>query len=336
MTSRSDLRRIALALALAAAAASAQATARADDALDPLRERFRTGMESYRSGRFADAILVWEAIYRELGPTAGYRLAFNLGRAYDAYGDSTRAAEHYQTYLGEVARRRERGESIEANVEKQEAESRERLEALAATKARIQVPSGDRVVLVQIDNAEPRAAGFVAYVAPGAHRIVFAPGKDEVRREIEVRQGELVEVPVPAPATQPPLPVKPAPAALAPPTTTWETRTERPFSPVVVWVAGGVTVLSLVVPAVTYGSALSIKSDYDDASARDDKERLARDYEDARSAAYVSLVAPAACAAVTAGLFAWWTFGTKESRVPVVPQASMSAAGASLGLTGSF
>ncbi len=50
------------------------------DTLDPLRERFRAGMERYRAGAFAEAIVIWTAIYGELGEK-GYRLAFYIAEA---------------------------------------------------------------------------------------------------------------------------------------------------------------------------------------------------------------------------------------------------------------
>jgi len=73
-----------------------------DDALAPYRERFRTGMESYKSGAVADAIRIWRAIYEEIGPSRGYRLSYNLGRAYDVNGEATRAAERYESFLEEA------------------------------------------------------------------------------------------------------------------------------------------------------------------------------------------------------------------------------------------
>jgi hypothetical protein len=346
MITRSDrfAARFALLALGAVGAVGAPSRARADEpALDPLRERFRGGMESYKAGHYADAILVWEGIYRELGSEAGYRLAFNIGRAYDAYGDSTHAAERYEAYLAAVEKRRARGEALEANVERQEAEARERLAALAATSGRIRVTAApERPVVVQIDRGAPRLAGFVAYVAPGTHTVTFAPGKDETRRDVELKEGELVELaPPPPPPTTPVTPssppaVAPPPAAHAPEATQWETRRERPFSPVVLWVAGGVTVLSIAAPIVTYANALSTKSDYDSATSDADKRRLSGEYDAEKSTAYASLAVPAACAAITGGLVVWWLAGTKEMRVPLVPQATVGRGGATLGVTGSF
>lgn len=297
--------------------------ARADDAaLDAQRERFKVGMEKYAAGRYADAIVVWEAIYREIGETTGYRLAFNLGRAYDKFGDSTRAAEHYEVFVRQVARRREGDDALGPEIDKWESEAKERLAELAASKARIRVVAGDRPTAVRIDAGEPRLAGFIAYVAPGRHVVTFGSGEEAQVREVTVEQGALVELappPPPAPrAEQPASPPPAAPAALLSPLPArWETRTQRPFSPAFLWVAGGAAALSTLVPIVTHANALSIKDDYDAANERLDPSAsgLASDYESARSAAYATIAIPIALAAATAGLATWYFVGTKETRV---------------------
>ena len=113
-----------------------------DEALKAQRERFAAGMTKYQAGAYAEAILVWEQVYREIGEVTGYKLAFNLGRAYDRYGDSTRAAERYEAFIRQVTQ-----QSIgDPEIEKWEAEAKERLEQLAATKGRIKVAAGDRPV----------------------------------------------------------------------------------------------------------------------------------------------------------------------------------------------
>src|SRR5262249_54177668 len=83
-----------------------------DPTLDAQRVRFRAGMDKYRAGAFAEAIVIWEAIYRELGKEKGYRLAYNIARAYDHFGDTTRAAESYEAYLNETKARHEAGETL--------------------------------------------------------------------------------------------------------------------------------------------------------------------------------------------------------------------------------
>ncbi|HSO40041.1 MAG TPA: hypothetical protein VLT33_46255 [Labilithrix sp.] len=309
------------AMALAAAFASWGGVANAQEAapegppaaadpLDALRGRFREGMEKYRARAFGDAIVIWESIYRELGPEKGYRVAFDLGRAYDEIGELIKAAEHYQTYLDRVAARRQAGESLETNVQLQETIARERLERIIHIYGAIHVAAGRRTVVVHVDNAPPRVAGFTVYVEPGPHTVTFGTGSAADVRAVTVRRGELLEL---EPHEEEPV-LEPR----------FETRIEHPFSPVVVWVAAGVAVASVVIPVITYANALSIKSDYEAPGAtEDDKRRLDADYQSARSNAYASIAIPAVLGAAAGGLALWYALGRKETRIPM-PSASVT------------
>ena len=337
-TTRSDRHRGCAAVLLALSVALAADAARADepvttegstapDPLDSLRERFRAGRDKYMAGAFADAVVIWEAVYRELGTDKGYRLAFDLGRAYDELGDLIKAADHYESYLEQVARRRAAFETLEANVERQEEVARERLEKIAARKARIRVKAGPRPSIVQVDNAPARVAGFTVYVEPGAHVVTFGSGKDADVRRLTVALGAIADV---EPADE-------VPITLPPPETRYEMRVKHPFSPAVLWIGGGVAALSLILPAITYGNALSIKSDYDDPSTpRTDKARLASDYDSARTNAYASVVVPAVFTAALGGLAFWYVLGTKETRTPLAPSATVGPTGVSLGAAARF
>jgi hypothetical protein len=301
--------------------------ASAADPLDSLRERFREGMDKYKAAAFADAIVIWESIYRELGPETGYRLAFDLARAYDQLGEAIKAADHYDTYLEKVRSRRDAGETLEPNVAKQEEIARERRDAIVALKGRIVVTAPARGTAVgRIDNAPRRLAPLVVYVEPGAHSVALEDGHGAETRTVQVRRGEGVTV-TPRGDAAPPEPLPPQP----------QTRIERPFSPVVLWVGAGVALASIVVPVITYANALSIKSEYEDtATPAGDRARLESDYESARSNAYASVAVPALFTATVGALSLWYVLGAKETRVPVVPSASVDRAGASLGLSGSF
>ena len=315
---------VALSVALFAGAARA-----ADNPLDSLRGRFREGMDKYKAGAFADAILIWESIYRELGAEKGYRLAFDLARAYDALGDLIKAADHYESYLDNVTRRRAAGELLEANVERQEEVARDRLDKIANIKARIRVKAGPRQpVIVQVDNTPARVAGFTIYVEPGAHTVTFGSGKDADIRHLTAERGVVVDVePRAEELSGPPGP---------PSAERFETRVEHPFSPLVLWVSAGVAVASLVVPAITYTHALSVKSDYDSPSASpSDKLALANDYQSARTNAYASIVVPALFTAAAGGLAVWYVLGTKESRIPI-PTPSVTTTGASMSVSARF
>lgn len=279
------------------------------DALDPLRERFKTGMESYKAGRYGDAILVWDAIYRELGASKGYRLSYNLGRAYDGFGNPTRAGEHYELFLAEVVARRARGETIEDNILEQEKEARERLTELGTKNGRIRVLAGKRNHIVQLDRESPRVGAFTAYVTPGRHTVVI---DTEKTIEVDVAPGEIREVDPPEPVAVE------APVTPPPPSRRYETQTQHPFSSTYLYIAGGVTLASIAIPIATYANALSIKSDYDSSSTpRDRKTQLSNDYDGAKSTAYATVVIPSVLAVATAGLTAWYFLGTKDVQVEV-------------------
>ena len=295
--------------------------------LDMLRERFREGMEKYKAGAFADAVVIWESIYRELGTDKGYRLAFDLARAYDELGDLIKAADHYESYLERVSQRRAVGETLEPNVERQEEVARDRLEKIAALKARIRVKGGMRQpAIVQIDNAPARVAGFTVYVEPGAHVVTFGTGKSADVRRLTVARGAVVDV---APHEEAEVAVGPEPR--------FETRVVHPFSPVVLWIGAGVAVVSLVLPALTYANALSVKNEHDDpATSETDRSRLASDYDSARTNAYASVVVPAVFTAAVGGLALWYVLGTKETRTPITPSANVGPTGMSLGASTRF
>jgi hypothetical protein len=329
MTIRSDR---AIAAALVILSLARPSLARADepspspaDALDTLRERFREGMDRYKAGAFAEAVVIWESIYRELGSDKGYRLAFDLARAYDELGDPIKAADHYESYLEKVAQRRTEGETLEPNVSRQEEIARERRDKIAAVKGRICVRAAvHRPVIARVDGTSPRVAGFIVYVEPGAHVVTFGSGRDADVRNVTVTRGQLLDV---DPREEAPLgpPAEPR----------FETRVEHPFSPLVLWVGAGVAAASIIVPVVTYANALSIKSDYDSpTTSAADRATLRNDYDSARTNAYASVVVPALFTAAVGGLALWYVLGAKETRVQVQPTANVSPTGASVGVTG--
>lgn len=285
------------------------------DPMAPYRERFRAAMERYKEGAYADAIVVWEAIYRELGPEKAYRLAFNLGRAYDAYGDATSAAERYEAYLIEVERRETRGEALEENVTRQAVDARARLAELARSRGRIHVLAAvDRPTVARIDEGEARPAPFSSLVAPGAHVVVFDPRTpSETRHDLSVLAGEAVDVRPPVRPVAEAVPSKRTPVATAP-----TSPIRRPYP---LWVplgVGGAALLSMAIPILTYRHALDLQERHDDpATPTADRDQLSADYDGARQTAYLSLAVPIALAAGAAALFAGYYFtGSKSDSRP--------------------
>lgn len=342
MITRSDrlLRRALASLLLTAVVVGAPSRAFADepretDALETKRERFRAGMDKYKEGAFAEAIEIWEAIYAELGAETGYRLAFNIGRAYEqlaatrtnraaAVADTAKAARHYAAYVNEVIRRREAGESLEPLVERQEAEAKERL-----GKVTIQ---GEPDVLVRIDD-EPalRHASSVVWLAPGPHVVTFHPGREDAQMQsVFVEAGGVQEI-------APPPPKKKVVPVASPSHAQWELREDHPYPKGVLFVAAGVSALSVLVPVVFYANAMSVKDEYDASYSIASEARLSAlssEYRSARTTAYASLAVPALLAATTVGLGAYWYLGATKTQVRV--GASATPGGALLGAGGRF
>jgi hypothetical protein len=298
-------------------------SASASDDLEPYRHRFRQGMEKYKAGAIAEAIRAWSAIYDELGPKRGYRLSFDLARAYEASSETSRAAERYQSFLDEVAARRAASETLDPIVEREEEESERRMAELKLESGRIRILPGTPSAVTRIDSADPRLGGFVSYVVPGDHVVVFAPGSAaEERREVRVEAGEMVDV---SPTARPePSPTPPAPPALVPLVTRPEPdkasriETQRPFSPVVIYVAVGISGASVLVPILAYAHAYSLIDTHNAGTTANSERRVIEaEYPGARVEAYATLAASITLAAATGALVAYYFGGSKEREVQV-------------------
>ncbi len=330
------LRSVALVLFVILAAGTARAE---DDDLEAYRARVKEGNSHYEAGRYADAVVVWRAVYDELGPSKAYRLSYNLGRAYEAIGDPTRAAERYASFLDELEKRHASGERT-AEADKYATEARERLAALSAQHGRIRVAGSSPPAIVRVDSQEPRPSGFVAFVRPGAHKITFGVGSsNETSFEVRVDRGQIVDVAAPAPSTSNP-PTRTRNDERAAPASAGQEETVRPFSPVILVVGAGVTLASIAVPIVTYTRALEAKDAYDATPTSDQaaRDRAAAEYDDRRSIAELSLVLPISLAAITAGLVGWYFLGSRPNTTTTFVHASPFAARdrAGVALSGTF
>ena len=298
-----------------------------DDAIAQYRERFKQGMERYKAGAPAEAVGYWEPIYRELGEQKGYRLAYNLGVAYAELGDATRAAERLASFLGEVDARRTRGETIATIVTKEESEARERIAGLVATKGRIHVDAGTPPRAAQVDASEPRLAGFVAWVTPGEHTVVFGPGTpDQETKTVSVHGGEMIDVvpsPPPPPATaQPSTSAAAVPAASsppsAPPPAPSVVRQERqhPFSPAFVAISGGLALGAAIAAIPLEQHAWTL---YNQNTGGGRTSATSQDFYTARTWAYVTVGGAIGLAAATASIAAWYFLGASTREIVVTP-----------------
>jgi hypothetical protein len=307
-----------LVFVFAFAFAFAGSAAADEDTLAPYRDRFRQGMEKYQAGSIAEAIGIWRAIYDEIGAERGYRLSFDLARAYEANFETSRAAERYQSFLEWVAKREAGGEVLDPIVLREKDEAEARLQDLNATSGRIHILVGGSSGFTQIDSADPRLGSFVAYVAPGTHIVVFGPHSDaEERRDVKVNAGEIIDV-APAPHVDIPFPAlsERVPVAQRPVTVVRRLEVAHPFSPVVLYVGLGATAASVIVPALTYAHAYSLINTHN-STGTGLPERLVieSEYPAARTEAYASLALPITLGVVTTALIGYYFGGAKEHEV---------------------
>jgi hypothetical protein len=314
MSTRTRFRAATLACAIGFTALGARAAPDADSQDDPAlaqyRERFKQGLDRYEASDVAGALSYWEPLYRDLGPSRGYRVGYNLARAYEVVGDMTRAAERYQTFLDEVKDRRASGKPVDDDVAADETKARARLDDIARTRARIRVPPTSPPESVRVDQSEPRLAGFVAYVAPGGHDVVFAPGTSHAHEEhVDVRAGQLLEIV--APKIDEPKPFT------SPRVTSWTDAVHRPFSPTWLWVAGIATIVGGGATAGAYANAIIVHDHYvSQPPSQGPTQAQVIDYENARTVAYASWAIPASFALVTTVLAVVYAARTHHVKVP--------------------
>ena len=91
----------------------------------------------------------------------------------------------------------------------------------------------------------------------------------------------------------------------------------RPFSPVWIFVGAGATAVSVLVPAIQYGSALSIASTHDASDDPLERERLASEYSGAKTAAYTTLSIPIVLGVATIALGTAFVVGSRSESVRV-------------------
>ncbi|HEY1954868.1 MAG TPA: hypothetical protein VGH28_04635 [Polyangiaceae bacterium] len=290
---------------LRAHAADEAQSAEDDPDLAQHRERFKQGLDRYEANDVAGALSYWEPLYRDLGPARGYRVGYNLARAYEVVGDLSRAAERYASFLDEVKQRRAAGKSLDDLVAADESKASARLEAITRARGRIHVAPTALPESVRVDQTEPRLAGFVAYVAPGGHDVVFAPGSPrEHAMHVTVRAGEMVEVALPAP---PPDSTKPI---------VYREQLHHPLSLSWIVAFGAATLVGGGLTGYAYGNALVLHDRYSGQPTTTAQNQ--KDYDTARTLAYVSWALPAALAVATLSLVLWYTSGTKHTKIPVI------------------
>lgn len=316
-------RPVAVVFALAACLAAPPAGAQPSSP-DSIDVEFRRGLALYDGGDFSGAAAVWEALVAKNGEGRAWKVLYNLGLAYQAGGDPTKALTHYEAFVGSVARQ---PEPLAPSLAERRQDAAERAAALRAAHGALDVraPAHGPAAEVRVDGGAPRRAGFVVLLVPGDHTVELTGSSGAVRK-LDVRavggQTLVVDATPPEPPAPPPHPPAPAPSP-GPSFPTW-------------WVVGGaaLTAASIALPIVLRSRAEEDRAaaaklgaghtDY--AAARDD-------YDASRSLYYVSFAVPATLGAVTVAIaVVALARGSRETSSPPGSQTTRRESAAPLGV----
>jgi tetratricopeptide (TPR) repeat protein len=312
-----DVRRAALACIFASACLTHSVTARADGGPAPsspsadAAAAFRNGLALYQQQNYVGAISTWEGLVGTLGDERGWKILYNLGLAYQAVNDVTRAIDRFETFTRRVdAMARPLDPELEARYE----DARSRARALEETYGRVVVraPAHGPPVMTRVGHADPRPAGYSLYLAPGPQSLELGAGTAHVRVvNVDVVAGHSVEIDTTEPDDVPSSPIVTASRAAPPVTTTTATTatttphdeaSTRPLSPWV-WLGSGaaVTAVSFVLPIALYATG---NRDREVASALGPGNTAYASavdrYDTVRTAYFASSALPAALAVATA------------------------------------
>lgn len=292
---------------------------------------FAEGLASFEAGRYAEAVATWEGLLRAVGEERGFKVLYNLGLAYEARGDATRAIERFEAFL---ARLSAQPSELTRDLEERRQDAAERARALKAARGAVEVPAPPgRACAVRIDGAEPRPAGFTAYLSPGEHAIeVFAGSKEARTVRIQAEAGKAQSVDTSPPAAPPPPPRVVVVQA-------GEAKPQLPS----VWVLGGGTlaVASLALPLGLGLHAADLRSEAEALGRGHTQyaERV-RQFEGARTAYLASYAAPAVLGAATLAVAAAFVVRLRlwepRARGAAAPAAALSVTPGGVWLRGGF
>jgi tetratricopeptide (TPR) repeat protein len=258
---------------------------------------FRNGLTLYQQQNYVGAISTWEGLVGTLGEERGWKILYNLGLAYQAVNDVTRAIDRYETFAGRVdAMPRPLDPELEARYE----DARSRARSLEQTYGRVVVrpPAHGPPVMTRVGHGDPRPSGYSLYLAPGPQSIELGAGTARARVvTVDVVAGRSVEIDTTDPDDG-------GPEASQPVTPTTPVRVEPPREPTsrAAWIGGGaaLTALSFAAPLALYAVG---NHDHDSAIALGPGNTAYASavdrYDTVRTAYFASYALPAALAVAT-------------------------------------
>ncbi|HZO16958.1 MAG TPA: tetratricopeptide repeat protein [Polyangiaceae bacterium] len=260
-------------------------------------ELVKRGGDLYESGKPAEAASEWEKALAQLGES-GWKIHYNLGLAYEAAGDVTRAVDHYDAFLRRVAAE---AAALPAELEERREDGAARVSALKASHGALVLPPQPTEVTARIDAEPARRVGYTAYVKPGKHVIVIAAqGGAERRRDIDAAAGSSIQIDTtdPTPRIAPAPTPRPRPYDEPPPA--------REFPTVVVIVGASLTALSFAGPIIAWHLAAEQRNEATALGVGHSQYPIASDeYESARTRYYATYAVPAGLGAITLGVAIW-------------------------------
>lgn len=281
------------------------------------RAAFENGLAQYRMANYAGAIATWEGLLTTMGEETGYKVLYNLGLAYEAIDDITKAIEDYRAFEVHIAGLPDPAKDALARAE----EARSRRHQLEEANGAVEVRASRRggLVLTRVGSSAPRAAGYVAWLAPGWHTVELSVGTEQARMvTVEVERGKTVVVdatpPEVAHAASPADEGEPVPLAvprridLAGNGALPEREPPPPPSSPQKWLLLGAAVepVALALPVSLYFVARDKRIDATALGTGNPAYADARStYNGWRTATYASYALPMAIAAVTLGLAFW-------------------------------
>ncbi|WP_267146714.1 PEGA domain-containing protein [Pyxidicoccus xibeiensis] len=170
-----------LALALLVTGTSAHAA----DNRAAARKQFERGTRLYQQARYEEAVSAFEEAYR-LRPNGVVH--YNLGQCHEKLGNLEKALESYRAYLRDVPQAEDR-DTVERLIASLEAR------AEARRKPQVNIASEPSGAELRLDGTAVGATPWSGPVEAGTHQLELThPGHAPLRRELEVRSGEPVQL----------------------------------------------------------------------------------------------------------------------------------------------
>jgi len=265
--------------------------------------------ELFNEGDYVAAAALWESELARLGETQGWKLLYNLGLSYEKLSDATRAIERYEAFIRRVPAQ---SDAADPAVEERRVDAVERVDRLKKTHGALRVEATRRSVMVRVNDAQPRRAGFTVYLVPGEHHVEIDSGTARARRTtVRLAAGQRETILIHDDTA----PRRPKPPKVVP------DKTDEPSFPIG-WVIAGaaVTVASVAAPVALHFVTLDERDEAQAlGTAHADYPDALDDFRTMRTLYYASYALPATFGAATATLAIVYAVSGSAPDVALLP-----------------